>query len=286
MRRFIRQIGLVVLAILLLLSTLDVLYTWILSETPVYGIGRNQKVDYLIGGDSRSMLLHAEYLSDVTGKRVVNISSAAFTLDDLVLMVDYFFKRGNTADTFLLQIDPRFGTFQKIEKDFEYHAHLLREKGLFTPRVPFKYYLDNRGDIKPTKVLSAAKNMLRGGEKDRLKDTAVKKPSWFKVDKRFNKDVTYEVFRIEEIIRLREFLLSKGVKEVVVFTPPHLPSWAEIQSDSSYFKNIVKGEGFKYVDMSLTYSDTAYFRDHLHLRYEKYMEFNRYFAGRMLSGRR
>jgi hypothetical protein len=279
MRRFITQSLALLVAIFATLTLLDVFYTWVISERPAYGIGRNQKVDWIIAGDSRSISLRGPYMSYVTGKKVLNIASPFYTLDNSIELLDYFFKNGNTVDRVLLQVDQKFGSKKGVNRNFEYFPHIIRQRGLLSPRFPFKYYAENNRNIRPTQIAGYTKDALTGRNKVvETLDTTWFKINHFKTNPKLMQDHSMDEFRIGDIKALREYLLDKGVKEVVLYSPPYYPEWIKTQSDSASFKKKVRDAGFKYHDLSTVYTDTSYFIDHLHVKNRKDWEYGRLVA--------
>jgi hypothetical protein len=276
MRRFIKQTLLVLATVLVILSALDLYYTWVISERPAYGIGKNQKVDWLIIGDSRSVSLRAPFMSYVTGKKVLNIASPFYTFDNSIELLDYFFKNGNTVDKVLLQVDQKFGSRRGVMRNFEYFPHIIRQRGLLSPRFPFKYYAENNRNIRPTQIVRYTKDVLTGRNKVvETMDTTWFKINHFKTNPNIMMDHSMDEFRIEDIKALRENLLGKGVKEVILYSPPYYKEWIYLQADSASFKEKVRNAGFKYYDISNIYTDTSYFIDHLHVKNRKYWEYGR-----------
>ena len=285
MRRFIRQASLVAAGILAVLSVLDIVYTWSISENPVYGIGRDERVDWVIAGDSRSVGLGGQYLSTITGKKVVNISSPYYTLENNREILQYFFDNGNRAERVLLQMDQKFGSRRRVlMRDYEYMPHVIRQKGLFSPRFPFKYYAENNKNIRPGQVMEFARKALSGEAKAADEDTGYTKATSFIRNPRLMVDHSKDEFRLDDIKALRDYLHTKGVKELVLYLPPYLPEWIQTQSDSSSFKQKLRDAGFRYYDFSNVYGDTTYFKDHLHLHNRKYNEFSRLMAATVIQG--
>jgi hypothetical protein len=284
MRRFITQTIIVTSVILLSLSLLDIFYTWVISERPAYGIGRNEKVDWLIIGDSRSISLRGPYLSHVTGKKVLNIASPFYTLDNGEELLDYFFDNGNTVERVLLQVDQKFGSKKGIYRNFEYFPHIIRQRGLLSPRIPFKYYAENNRNIRPSQILKYTRDALTGRNKVvETLDTTWFKINHFKTNPKLMTDHSNDEFRIADIKALRDRLLSKGVKEVILYSPPYYPEWIKTQSDSASFKAKVRDAGFKYHDLSTVYTDTSYFIDHLHVKNRKDWEYGRLVASTVMN---
>lgn len=286
MGRFIRQISIVAAGILAILWLLDIAYTWAISENPVYGIGKNEKVDWVIAGDSRSVGIGGPYLTLFTGKKVVNISSPYYTLENNREILDYFFDNGNSTERVLLQVDQKFSSRKReLKRDFEYMPHIIRQRGLFSPRFPFSYYAENNKNITPKQVFGFARQALSSQSDQGVFDTSWTKITSFTVNPRLLVDHSKEEFRLEDIKVFRDYLLSKGVKEVVLYSPPYLPEWILSQSDSASFKTKVREAGFSYYDFSNVYSDTSSFKDHLHLQNRKNNEFSRMVASRVFEGR-
>ncbi len=266
------------------LAIMDIFYTWVLSETPVYDIGKNEKVDWIIAGDSRSISLRAFYMSHVSGKKVLNISAPQFSLDNNRALLEYFFNNGNRADRVLLQVDQKFCSRRGYKRDYEYMPHLIRQQGILTPRLPFVYYAENNKNIKPTSIVKAFRRRITGqADVEKLSDTANYKITRFEYNPKLLQDHSDDEFRLDDMKALRDYLLGKGVREVVLYTPPILPEWILTQRDSASFKKKVRDAGFKYYDFSFIYSDTSYFKDHLHVQNRKDFEYGRFITANVLN---
>jgi hypothetical protein len=279
MKRFTIQALAILAALMAVLSIMDIYYTWVISERPVYGIGRNEKVDWLITGDSRSISLRAPYLSYITGRKVVNVAAPFYTMDNTIELLEYFFNNGNRADRVLLQVDQKFGSRRGIKRNYEYMPHIIRQRGLLSPRFPFKYYAENNRNIRPSQIVDYTREVLRGDNKaTETLDTIWVKINHFKTNPGLMVDHSKDDFRIDDIKALREYLLSKGVKELILYSPPYYPEWIKTQSDSASFKEKVRKAGFRYHDLSTVYTDTTYFIDHLHIKNRKDNEYMRLVA--------
>ena len=279
MRQFIKQVSIFIAGVFIVFSILDIFYTWVISENPIYNIVSNEHIDYLIAGDSRTNPLLEPYLEHITGKKIINIGSPGYVLQDNIEILDYFFKKGNRVDKVILQVDWKFGSRTESKKNFEYMPHIMRQQGLIHPRIPFKYYMVNNKNIRPTHIFNFSKNLLKKDKSDSMTiDTVNVKHTPFVNNRKLWEDYSAERFRIEDIVAFREYLYSMGVKELILFSPPYLPEWISSQSDSASYKTIIKKAGFKHYDFSTVYKDTSYFKDHLHIKNIKYMEFCRLFA--------
>ena len=285
MKRFARQTMTIVAGCLAVLLALDTVYTWAISENPVYGIRKNEKVDWLITGDSRSLALRAPYLSYVSGMKVLNVASPFYTLENTKEILELFFNNGNRADRVLLQVDQKFGSRKGVNRNYEYMPHIFRQQGLPLQRFPFKYYAENNRNIRPSNLRQFLKGALNGRHDYETLDTTWVKINHFSTNPKLMVDNSIDEFRIDEIKRIRDYLIGKGVKEVVLYTPPCLPEWTLLQSDSASFKEKVRKAGFAYHDLSNIYSDTAYFIDHLHIKNRKDYEYCRLVSSTVLNAR-
>jgi hypothetical protein len=274
MRKFLRQIAIVLGSIPILLVLLDAFYTWSISETPAFGIGENEKVDCIFAGDSRTVSLRSDYISFIRGRKDLNISSPSYTLENNIELLEYFFRRGNMADRVVLQVDQKFGSRRGIIRNEEYMPHLFRENPLQL-RIPFKYYAENNKNIRPSHVFRKFMWAMSGKPRQAGIDTIHVKSTHYIRHDQLLVDHSKERFRIEDIVALRDFLFKKGVKEVILYTPPHLSEWLHSQSDTASFKDKVKRAGFRYYDLSHVYSDTSYFKDYLHVQNGRDMEYCR-----------
>ena len=279
MRQFIKQVSIFLAGIFIAFSLLDIFYTWIISENPVYSIKNDEHIDYLIAGDSRTDPLLEPFLEHITGKKIIQIGSHGYVLQNNIEILEYFFSKGNRVDKVILQVDWKFGSSIENKKNFEYMPHIMREQGLFKPRIPFEYYMINNKNIRPTHIYKYSKNMLKKDKSESvIIDTVNVKHTPFVNNRKLWEDYSVNRFRIEEIVALRDYLHKMGVKELILFSPPYLPEWISSQSDSASYKTIIKNAGFKHYDFSTVYKDTSYFKDHLHVKNSKYMEFCRLFA--------
>lgn len=274
MSKFLRQMAIVLGSIPILLALLDAFYTWSLSETPAFGIGENEKVDCIFAGDSRTISLRPSYLSFLTGRKVLNISSPAYTLDNNIELLEYFFRRGNRVDRVVLQVDQKFGSRRGVTRNDEYMPHLFREDP-FQPRIPFKYYAENNRNIRPSDVFRKFRWALSGKPREEGVDTVNVKFTYYIKHDKLLVDHSKDEFRIDDIIKLRDYLGKMGVKELILYSPPFLSEWIHSQSDSASFKAKVLRAGFPYHDLSNIYSDTSYFKDYLHIQNQRDMEYCR-----------
>lgn len=286
MNKFLRQMAIVLGGIPLLLVALDGFYTWALSETPAFGIGVNEKVDYILAGDSRTISLRAPYMSHITGKKVLNISAPGYTLDNNIELLEYFFRRGNRVDRVVLQVDQKFGSRTVPSHDFEYKPHLFRENPLMA-RIPFRYYAENNRNIRPSEVLGKARQTLSegAGTPGLVLDTVNVKFTYFRHNNNLLTDHSRDPFRLDDLLALRDFLRSRGVKELILYSPPYLPEWIHSQSDSASFKQKIRDAGFTYYDLSNVYPDTSYFKDHLHVQNRLDMSYCRLVSSVIMKGR-
>jgi hypothetical protein len=288
MKRFIKQVALILAGIVITLSLLDIFYTWVISETPLHGIRKNEHVDYLIAGDSRTNPLLPEYLSQITGKKVINIGEPGYVLDDNIKVLHYFFEMGNKVDRVLLQVDWKFGARhpEDVEsKEWRYLPNMIRHEGLLTPRIPFVFYAENNRNIKPMHIVKFTKTaLLYNGKTDPLDTTSVRRSDRvFKENVKLLEDYSTMELRLRDIIALDTFLKRQGVKELILFSTPYLPEWISTQSDSASYKQKVRQAGYRLHDFSTVYKDTTWFKDYLHVRNSKYLDFCRLFAAVAMS---
>ena len=141
MRQFIKQVSIFIAGVFIVFSILDILYTWVISENPVYNIMSNEHIDYLIAGDSRTDPLLEPFLEKITGKKIIQIGSPGYVLQNNIEILDYFFKKGNRVDKVILQVDWKFGSRTESKKNFEYMPHIMRQQGLTHPRILKKLLL-------------------------------------------------------------------------------------------------------------------------------------------------
>lgn len=281
MRRFLWQMCIVVFGITAMLWLTDLFYTWSLSRVPAFGIRQNEKVDYIFAGDSRTISLRPEYLSYITGRKVLNIASLAFTLDDTRELLEYFFRRGNTVERVVLQVDQKFGSRAGTQRNYEYMPHLMREYPL-EPRFPFRFYAENNKNIGPRHVIRGLRYAEDFDGPGRVPDTMGGKITHFRYNPKLMVDHSLDTFRIDDIIALRSYLKSKGVKELILYSPPLMQEWNRIQTDTVSFKRKVREAGFRYIDLSNAYSDTTYFKDQLHVKNQMDMPYCRLVASLIL----
>lgn len=277
MRRFLWQICIVMVGIAVMLSLTDLFYTWSISRMPAFGIRENEKVDYIFAGDSRTISIRPDYMSYVTGRKVLNISSPAYTLDDNRALLEYFFRRGNTVEKVVLQVDQKFGSRTGTQRNYEYLPHLMREHP-FEPRFPFRFYAENNKNIGPRHVIEGLRYDEGANRPRAVPDTLAGKVTHFRYNPRLLVDHSLDSFRIQDIIALRDYLKGKGVKELILYSPPALQEWSRLQTDTASYKRIVRDAGFRYYDLSNVYHDTTYFKDHLHVKNQRDMEYCRLVA--------
>ena len=140
MRIFVRKLLFVAVGIGVTLSLLDIFYTWVISETPLHGIRKNEHIDYLIAGDSRTNPLLPEYLCQITGKKVINIGEPGYVLDDNHKEPKSFFEIGNQPARCPLQVDVKVGARDPADvesTDCRYPPNFIRQERIFTTRHPF-----------------------------------------------------------------------------------------------------------------------------------------------------
>lgn len=285
MKGFLKIISIILVLGGLLLSLLDIFYTWAITRRPLLGIEKNRHYDHLIAGDSRTNPLLPPYLEQITGKRTINIGYPAFTLEDTRRIFRYFFENGNSVDTVYLQIDQRFGTATEIKRDWYYKPYLIMHEGLLTPRVPFSLYARNNKNVTPKTVRENLRYIwVREADKTILDtNNIILNYSPFVYNTKQLADHAKMPFLLEDLTSLDAFLKSNGVRKLVLFTAPYSPNWFASQSDTSNYKQKIRAADFSYYDLSKRYLDTAYFKDYVHIKNNRYFEFCRDFNNIVIS---
>jgi hypothetical protein len=120
------------------------------------------------------------------------------------------------------------------------------------------------------------------GRPGRVPDTMGGKITQFRYNPKLMIDHSIDSFRIDDIIALRSYLRSHGVKELILYSPPLMQDWNRIQTDTVSFKRKVREAGFRYIDLSNAYSDTTYFKDQLHVKNQMDMPYCRLVASLVL----
>jgi hypothetical protein len=279
MSRFIKLILTILLTGYLSLLLLDWTYTWTITQRPLLSIKENRNYDYLIAGDSRTNPLVAPYIDMLTGLRTINIGYPSFTLEDNQRILQYFFDRGNRVERVILQMDRRFGTSIGTRQEWYYWPYLHRQDGLFTGEIPFSYYAKENKNITLKTLGSGMKYLINVGDGEMSLDTAKINEDFrpFLYNKKLLADYSNVPFLYQELVNFHAFLKKNGVQELILFKAPCTPEWFASQSDTSSYKRALRNMGFKYIDLSGTYTDTSYFKDYTHIKNSKYLEFSRYF---------
>ena len=285
MRPFLKTISIILLTAVISLSMLDVFYTWAITRRPLFWIEKHQHYDYLIAGDSRTSPLLVPYLDQITGKKTINIGYPAFTLEDNRRVLQYFFDRGNRADTVYLQVDRRFGTAIDIRREWYYKPYFFLQDGLEMPRIPFKYYAENNKNITLKSIGSHLKFHFQKDEIRDAWDTSLIMGDYrrFEYNEKLLADHSHLPFLMNELKSFRHFLSDHGVSALVLFTAPYSPNWFHSQKDTSAYKKLLREEGFTYHDLSVIYTDTTYFKDYTHIKNNRYLEFCRDFNERIIK---
>lgn len=279
MRGFLKIVCIIIVAGGLTLSLLDIFYTWGITRRPLLGIQHDHHYDYLIAGDSRTNPLLAPYMEMITKRKTINIGYPAFTLEDNRRILSYFFERGNRADTVFLQIDMRFGTATETKREWYYKPYLIMEHGLLTPRSPFMYYALNNKNITLRQVRDHISFSMLKDEEKAAWDTAAVLSDYrpFVYNSKLLADHATLPFLMEDLKSFDGFLKKNGVRKLVLFTAPFSPNWFHSQSDTTSYKLRLRTEGFEYHDLSTLYSDTTWFKDYIHIKNNRYLQFCRDF---------
>lgn len=279
MSRFIKLILTILLGGYLSLLLLDWTYTMTITQRPLLGIKENRNYDYLIAGDSRTNPLVAPYIDKMTGLMTLNIGFPSFTLEDNQRILQYFFDRGNRVERVILQMDRRFGTSTGTRQEWYYWPYLHRQDGHFTTEIPFSYYARENKNITLKTLGSGLKYLITVGDGEMDLDTVKMNQDFrpFLYNKKLLADHSNLPFLYQEIVNFHAFLKKHGVRELILFKAPCTPEWFASQSDTSSYKQVLREMGFRYFDLSGTYTDTSYFKDYTHIKNNKYLEFSRYF---------
>lgn len=286
MKIFLKKMLLVGLGIFVTLYLLDIFYTWTITQKKLHGFGDGEHFDYVIIGDSRSNPLIPFYLEHLTGKKVLNFAEPGFVLEDNLAILDYFYRKGNSVDRILIQADWKFGSRTESEKQWVYEPYLIREKGLISPRWPFVMYAKNNRNYRPMVLVRKLREGVQNDPISKLADTNLvlgNKVS-YRMNEKLRADYSVYPFRINDIIQLEKRLKEKGVKEVILYSMPYLPEWISTQSDSATFKAKIRAAGFTYHDFSTIYPDSTWFKDYLHVRNNRYLDFSQRFASTVMTG--
>ena len=114
MRKFLKYIALLVIGIIVLMVSIDILYTFIYTKSsPRNKIQLIMNVpprhyDVIIIGSSRAENHIVTEMFEKKGIRTFNFAMAGAALCETSLQLKLFFERGNTADQILLQADTNF----------------------------------------------------------------------------------------------------------------------------------------------------------------------------------
>lgn len=285
MRRFLKLSLTIVVSGFLALLLVDAFYTITITRRPLLKIKENRQYDYLIAGDSRTNPLVAPYIDQITGLKTINIGYPSFTLEDNQRILEYFFALGNKVERVILQMDQRFGTATGTRQEWYYWPYLHLQQGILTAGIPFSYYARENKNITFKTIGSGLKYLITVGDGEEVLDTVKINEDFrpFLHNKKLLTDYSKMPFFYDRLDSFHTFLKNHGVKELILFKAPCTPAWFASQTDTTSYKQKLRSMGFKYIDLSGTYTDTSYFKDYTHIKNSKYLEFSRLFIEKVLQ---
>lgn len=112
MKRFLKQIAVLVVFFIAMMYVLDVVYTQVYRNAKPrnkiqYVLSqKNQKVDYLFFGSSRvDNTIDPKVVEEVTGKKALNLGIQGARLPDYLILMRLAHEQGMIKDTVLVQVD-------------------------------------------------------------------------------------------------------------------------------------------------------------------------------------
>jgi DNA-dependent RNA polymerase auxiliary subunit epsilon len=279
MKRFGSFILFTSLILLLILSALDLFYTYCLTRGPLYKIPSGRHYRYLVIGDSRTSSILEDKLDTLTGSSTINITNYGANLDDVPELLDHFYFKGNSAETVLLSVDLRTGTKYGVAKDWMYYPHKLRRHDFLEPRIPFIYYAERNNKLPWRKVTQGLFSEVDSVRED---DRDLSIAQTYKVYDDIP-DYSRESFRIGIIDSIRTMLRQHGATDLRLFIAPLSDHFNRSQRDSTSYKKLIRDRGYVLYDHSTLFRDTSYFADDLHIRRKYYDTFTVVFARDLLT---
>ena len=282
MRKFIILASSILLLVGVILTALDICYSYGLSRHPLLKIPKNERFDYLIIGDSRVSSILEKQLDSLTARRCLVLPNYGGNLDDMPFVIDYFFQNGNTARTVISSIDLRIGGNEGVKHEWLYYAHASRKNGYLDPRVPFLTYAQNNTTVTTKRIFE---DLFRDVDSSRKDQRDMNILQWYEPHKDQMKDYSVAPLRIESLVNLKNILKAHGVTDHRLLIAPLSPEFDALQSDPDGYKSLLRNNGFRYYDFSAMYPDTSSFADLVHLKRKAYAGFTEAVADSIASGR-
>lgn len=266
--------------LLLILTGLDCLYSYSIARHPLLRIPKNQRYDYLIVGDSRVSSLLEGPMSALTGKKVLVLPHYGGNLEDILEVADYFFERGNQAETVISTVDLRIAQAAPAKHDWQYYAQDVMASHYLMPRMPFAIYARNNRKIPLRQVMKEIKRPVDTSRKE-TRDMAILQHYEPHPDQMRAYDTSD--LRLDLILTLREKLKSYGIKDHRLLVAPLSPDYARYHPGAESYKDVMRKEGFRLYDCASMYADTTAFADLVHLKRNKYLDFSRKLSDSLIN---
>lgn len=270
MRKFIILASSILLLTGVILTALDIGYSYSLSRHPLLRIPKHQRFDFLIIGDSRVSSILEKLLDSMTGRRCLVLPNYGANLDDMPFVIDHFFQNGNTAQTVISSIDLRIGGNEGVKHDWLYYAHTSRKNGYLDLRFPFLIYARNNTTVTTKRIFE---DLFRDVDSSRKDQRDMNILQWYEPHKDQMKDYSLTPLRIESLLNLKNILKAHGVTDHRLLIAPLSPEFDALQSDPDGYKRLLRDNGFRYYDFSALYTDTSSFADLVHLKRKAYADF-------------
>jgi len=280
MKKFLKTFMLTCGGLMLVLAGLDCLYSYAIARHPLLRIPERQTYDYLIIGDSRVSSLLEGPMSEMTGKKIMVLPHYGGNLEDILEVADYFFERGNRATTVISTVDLRISQAAPAKHDWQYYAHDVSSSNYMMARFPFAIYARNNRKIPLRKVMEEMQRPLDTSRKE-TRDMGL----FQKYEPHADQMRAYDTadLRLDLILKLRENLRNKGVRDHRLLVAPLSPDYARYHPGAESYKDVMKKEGFRLYDCAGLYSDTSAFADLVHLKRTKYLDFSKHLADSLVN---
>jgi hypothetical protein len=282
MRKFIILASSILLLLGVILTALDIGYSYSLSRHPLLKIPKHERFDYLIIGDSRVSSILEKQLDSLTGRRCLVLANYGGNLDDMPFVIDYFFQNGNTARTVISSIDLRIGGNEGVKHEWLYYAHTSRKNGYLGLKFPFLIYARNNTTVTTKRIFEDLFKDVDSSRKDQRNMNILQ---WYEPHKDQMKDYSLNPLRIESLVNLKNILKAHGVSDHRLLIAPLSPEFDALQSDPDGYKSLLRDNGFRYYDFSAQFTDTSGFADLVHLKRKAYVDFTAAVADSITSGR-